>query len=450
MTTASRASHRSHISAGLVVTCASQFLIGVDGLAVAIALPALRDDLRLATIEAQWVLTAYALCFGGGLLLGGRLGDLYGRRRVLTCGLALFAAGSLLAAVAPGLGMLIAGRAAQGAGSAAAIPATLALIGSLYPAGPERTRALARLAGMATLGVLSGMLIGGLVTSELGWRWVFGLTAPLALGTAVAAPRALPEMAAEGVSRQLDVGGAVLVTLASLALLFGLTSVERDGIASPVVLGPFVGGLLLFGAFVGWEGRTRAPLVRLGILRVRSLRAATAAIGVNALAFTAIVYVGTLYLQDRLGYSPSRAGLALVPINVVGVVVSLLADRILDGRSPRRVLLASFAADLVALVWLSRTPDPAHYVVDVMLPLAVLGVSLCLTFVIATQQAVADVSADEKGLASGIFESANHLLGGALGVALYATLVAASGYAAAFLAAAGLVGVAAVSALRSG
>jgi predicted MFS family arabinose efflux permease len=183
---------------------------------------------------------------------------------------------------------------------------------------------------------------------------------------------------------------------------------------------------------------------------VRTLRVATAAIGVNAIAFTAIVYVGTLYLQDELGYSPSRAGLALVPINVAGVAVSLLADRLLAGRSPRRALLASFAADVVALLWLARTPHPAHYLVDIMLPLTVLGVSMCLTFIIATQQALADVSADEKGLASGIFESANHLFGGAVGVALYATLVAASGYAAAFLAAAGLAGIAAASALRAG
>src|SRR4051794_9774570 len=193
MTTTSAAAVRSRTPAGLVVTCASQFLIGVDGLAVAIALPALRDDLRLETVEAQWVLTTYALCFGGGLLLGGRLGDLFGRRRVLACGMALFAGGSVLAAMAPGLGVLIAGRAAQGAGSAAAIPATLALIGTMYPAGPERTRALARLAGVATLGTLSGMLFGGLVTAELGWRWVFGLTAPVALATAVVAPRVLPE-----------------------------------------------------------------------------------------------------------------------------------------------------------------------------------------------------------------------------------------------------------------
>jgi MFS family permease len=356
----------------------------------------------------------------------------------------------LLAALAPNLGWLIAGRAAQGAGSAAAIPATLALIGSLYAAGPERTRALGRLAGVATLGVLTGMLFGGLVTSELGWRWVFGLTAPVALATAVAAPRVLPETAARGVPRRLDVGGAILVTAASLACLFGITRVERHGVISALVLAPLMSGLLLFGAFVHWERRSRTPLVRFGILRVRSLRAATAAIGVNAIAFTAIVYVGTLYLQDALGYTPSQAGLALVPINVAGAAVSLLADRILARRSPRRVLFASFAADVVALLWLARTPEPAHYVIDLMLPLTVLGVSLCLTFVIATQQAIADVSADEKGLASGIFESANHLFGGAVGVALYATLVALSGYGTAFLTAAGLAGVASVTALRAG
>src|SRR3954469_14553038 len=149
VTTASLASRGSCSPAGLVVTCASQFLIGVDGLAVAIALPALRDDLGLATIEAQWVLTAYALCFGGGLLLGGRLGDLYGRRRMLACGLGLFAAGSLRGGRAPGLGVLVGARVAQGAGSPAAVPASLALIGSLFPPGPERIRALALLAGMA-------------------------------------------------------------------------------------------------------------------------------------------------------------------------------------------------------------------------------------------------------------------------------------------------------------
>jgi MFS family permease len=450
MPATSSAANRSGTPGALIVTCASQFLVGVDGLAVAIALPALRNDLGLTTIDAQWVLTSYALCFGGGLLLGGRLGDLYGRRRILACGMALFAVGSVLAAMAPGLEILIAGRAAQGAGSAAAIPATLALIGSLYAEGPERTRALSLLAGVATLGTLGGMLFGGLITSELGWRWVFGLTAPIALATAVAAPRALPEISADGGPRRLDVPGAVLVTGASLALLFGMTRAGPEGIASVAALVPILGGLLLFGAFVRVERRTRDPLVRLGVLRVGSLRAATGAIGVNAIAFTSIVYVGTLYFQDQLGYTPSQAGLALVPINVTGAATSALGSRVLAGRSPRRILLACFAVDVAALLWLARAPDHARYVVDILPPLSALGVSLCLTFIIATQQAVADVRPDEKGLASGIFESANHLFGGAIGVALYATLIAASGYAAAFLAAAGLAGIAALSAVRAG
>jgi predicted MFS family arabinose efflux permease len=196
--------------------------------------------------------------------------------------------------------------------------------------------------------------------------------------------------------------------------------------------------------------RAPAPLVRLGILRVRSLRSATAAIGVNAIAFTAIVYVGSLYFQDQLGYSASRAGPALMPIDLVAAVVSMLGARILAGRSPRRVMLACFVADVVALLWLARTPDDALYVIDIMPPLLVLGISLCLTFIVATQQAVADVRPDETGLASGIFESANHLFGGAIGVALYATLIAASGNAAAFLAAAALAGLAAAGALGAG
>jgi MFS family permease len=175
---------------GVVIACAAQLLIGADGLAVAIALPALRDDLGADALDAQWVLTAFGLAFGGTLLLGGRLGDLYGRRRLLVLGMAAFAAGSLVAAAAPSLAVLVAARAIQGLGAAAAIPASLALIGSLLPEGHARTRALSVLAGMASVGVISGLLLGGLLIELLGWRWVFGATVVPALAAAVAAPLA--------------------------------------------------------------------------------------------------------------------------------------------------------------------------------------------------------------------------------------------------------------------
>src|SRR5919202_3884807 len=176
---------------GVIVACGAQFLIGVDGVAVAIALPALQGDLDAAPVDAQWVLTAYGLAFGGALLLGGRLGDLYGRRRLLAAGMGLFAAGSMLAGTAPGLGVLVGARVVQGAGSAAAVPAALALIGSMFEAGPARTRALAVLAAMASVGVMSGLVLGGAITQLLGWRWVLLSMAVPALATALAAPRAL-------------------------------------------------------------------------------------------------------------------------------------------------------------------------------------------------------------------------------------------------------------------
>jgi EmrB/QacA subfamily drug resistance transporter len=395
-------------------------------LAVAIALPTLQGDLGAEPVEGQWVLTAYGLTFGSALLLGGSLGDSYGRRRVLVAGMVLFAVGSLLAGTAPSLPALIAGRALQGLGAAGAVPAALALIASLLPAGPQRSRALSMLAAMASLGVISGLLLGGIITDLLGWRWVFLLTAVPALGAALAAPLVLPEARADEPDRSPDFGGAVLVTVAMAALLFGLTRVERHGIASLVTAGPVLAGVTLLGGFVAWERRVRRPLIRFEILRVRSLRAAAIGVGLNAIAFTAIVYAGTLYLQTALGYSALQAGLALLPVDAVGFAVAILVGRRLTRRSPRTFLAGAFAVTTLALLWLARAPVPADYVTDVMAPLVVLGSSLSIAFVVLTQEAVAEIRAEDKGLAAGIFETANHLMGGAAGVAIYATVMAAS------------------------
>jgi MFS family permease len=364
----------------VVIACAAQFLIGADGLSVAIALPAIRDGLDATPLQAQWVLSAYGLAFGGALLAGGRLGDLYGRRRLLIAGMVLFAAAAVTAGLAPSLGILIAARIAQGLGAAAAIPATLALISGLFPDGRERTRALSLLAATASVGITSGLLLGGLVTGVLGWRWVFLLMAPLAAAAALAAPAALPEARARG----------------------------------------------------------RPPLVRIGILRVRSLRAAALGAAVNAISFTAIVYIGTLYLQDELGYRPLSASIAILPVDVVAFAVPLLAARKIARNSPRALLAGAFACTAIGLLWLARARSPASYVPDLMLPLALLGASLSVAFVVLTQEAVAEVHPDEKGMASGIFETANHLIGGAAGVALYAAVLHAGGYRAAFITAAGL------------
>jgi EmrB/QacA subfamily drug resistance transporter len=440
---------RSQAALGLAVLCAAHFLIGADGLAVAIALPNLQAGLGATTIDAQWVLTAYGVTFGGVLLLGGRLGDLYGRRRLLVYGMATFAGGSLLAGLAPALAVMIAARAVQGLGAAAAVPAALALIGSMYSPGPARTRALSLLAAMSAMGIMSGLLLGGMITALLGWRWVFLLMTAPAVIAAVAAPHMLPEARASGPFVQPDVGGAVLVSSGLMAALFGLTGMEHDGIIAMRTGAPLLAGVLLLAAFVIWERRVPSPLVRFSILRVRSLRAASLAVGANALAFTSIVYLETLYLRNALGYGALEAGLALLPINVAALLISLIAARPLSRRSPRAVLSGSFAFVVIALLWLARAPSPADYLTDLMAPLIVLGVAVPCIYIVATHEAVANVKPDEKGLASGIFETANHLFGGAIGIAVYATVLAttvdnahdAGGYRAAFVTATMLVAV---------
>ncbi len=446
MTPASSRQSGSRSAFGLAVVCAAHLLVGADGLAVAIALPTLQQDLRITAIDAQWVLTAYGLAFGGVLLLGGRLGDLYGRRRLLVWGMVLFAVGSLLAGLSPALGVLVAARVVQGLGAAAAVPAALALIGSMYPPGPARTRALSLLAAMAAVGIMSGLLLGGLITEVFGWRWVFLLMAGPAFAAAAAGRYVLPEVRA-GSPVKPDSGGAVLVSLGLMAVLFGLTRLEHGGVTALSAVVPLLSGMALLLAFFVWERRVSSPLIRFEILRVRSLRAASLAVGANALAFISIVYTGTLYLRNTLGYGPLEAGVALLPVDVVALVVSVFAGGPLARRSPRAVLAGAFTLVVLALLWLARAPVPAHYVTDLMAPLIALGVAVPAIFIVVTHEAVADVEADEKGLASGIFETANHLIGGAIGVAVYATVFTmttddvrdAAGYRAAFLAAVVLV-----------
>src|SRR5919107_631491 len=365
---------RTAIAVG--VACAAQFLIGMDGLAVAIALPAIQDGFGAPAVDGQWVLTAYGLSFGGGLLLCGRLGDLYGRRRMLVAGMALFAGGALMAGLAPSLGVLIAARALQGVGSAAAVPAALALIGSLFEAGPERTRALAIFAATASIGVTTGLVLGGAVTQWLGWRWGFLVMAPAAALAPPAAPRVLPEARAEGTGGPPDVAGALLATAGLVALLFGVTRVERSGPGAAVAFVPAVAGVALLAAFVAWERRARAPIVRLDVLRAPGLRAAALGAGLNSIVFTAIVYACSLYLQRELGYAPLGASAAILPLDVVAFVVTVLGAGAITRRSPRALLAGAFAASAFALLWLARAPADADYGRDVLGPLVVLGGSL--------------------------------------------------------------------------
>ena len=286
------------------------------------------------------------------------------------------------------------------------------------------------------------------------------MVVPPAVAAAVAAPVVLPEARAEEVAGPLDLVGGVLGSAGVMLAVYALTRLEQPGRGPLATALSGAAGLGLLAGFVAWERRARAPLLRLGILAQPSLRGAALGAAANSGSFTAVVFVGTLYLQTALGYPPLRAGLAVLPLDLVAAVVGFGAGRLVAGRSPRAVVAASFAASAAAMLWLARVPVPARYAVDVLPALLVFGVSAATAFVVLTAQAVADVHPDEQGLASGVFETANHLGGGAVAVALYATVidlvagpgtdpgVQAGGYGAAFLAAAALAGLGALGALQ--
>ena len=409
---------------------AAQFLIGVDGLAVAIALPELQAELRLEPADGQWVLSAYSIAFGGLLLVGGRLADAHGARRLLVAGLALFGAAGAAAAAAPGLALLLAARALQGAGAAAAVPASLALAAELHPAGPERARALSWLAVAASAGVLCGLLFGGAVCDLLGWRAVFGLVAPAAAGAALVARR-LPARDG-GRAPAGGTAGGLLVTAAAALLIAAAAQVAHGGAGGPAVPGLALAGLACLAAFARHQRRSAHPLLPPGLLRVRRLRIASIAAVANAGAFSAIVYVGPLQLQSELGYRPLEAAAALAPLDAVSLLAGAGAGRLLARAGPRPACVAGFGASAAALAWLARAPADATYAIDLLPGLALLGASLTVVFVALTHEAVADVGADDRGAASGVFETGTHLGGGALAVALCAALMANGGHDAAY------------------
>ncbi len=377
----------------------AHFLIGVDGMGATIALPAVADDLGGS---GRGLLTGYAAALGGLLLVAGRAGDLYGHRRMLRAGLAAMATGGVVAALAPSIAVLVGARAAQGAGAAAAMPAALALIATL----PDRDRAVGRLAVAASTGVLAGLAFGGLVVTTLGWR------AALLAGALPALVAAAMVPASDAARRGLppDLLGALLLTAGA-----GLLAAGRQL--------PGAAAIVAFGLR---ERRAREPLVRFGVLR-GPLGPAVLAVGLNAAAFTSLVYVGTLFLQRELGYSALAAGLALIPVEVASVATARFAARV-----GRRQCVLSLAVSAAGLLWLTRAEGYLQ-----MLPaLVVLGASLTVAFVWLTRTALARQR--DRGLASGLFETSTHLGGNALAVPAYGAALGTGGYGAAFWLAAGV------------
>jgi EmrB/QacA subfamily drug resistance transporter len=420
--------------AALLLLCAADLVVMLDGMVVTVALPAIQQDLGTRRADLQWIVTAYTLSLGAFLLIGGRAGDLYGRRRVLVTGLAVFAVASLVAGLARSTAPLLAARAAQGIGAALCVPAALALLSATYREQRAREWALGRLSATLDVGMVAGLVLGGVLTASLGWPWCFFVVVPVGLAAAALAPSVLEESRDDDAPRRLDLPGAVLAAAGCGLVAFGLVRMEHGGPAAAL---PAVAGLALLGAFVAWERRVPAPLVRLAVLRHRPLTGANLSVAANAGSFGAMMFLATLYMQQELRFSAMEAGLAFLPLALSAGAGGLAAPRIVERVGPRRTATISLMATAASFLALTQLPGDDGYL-PVMLPaFLVAGFSFASAFVTLSSQAMTGVREGEKGLASGLFGTSTHL-GGALVLALVATTEAGSGFPAAYLVAAAI------------
>jgi len=408
----------------LVLLCCASFVAVLDLTIVAIALPSVRRELGFSGGGAQWILTGYALSFGGLLLFMGRAGDLYGRLRLFVGGLALFAAASLFGGLAWAPWVLVVARLLQGIGGAALVPASLALVSATFAEGEERNRAMGFYGAMAGVGFVFGMVLGGVITEFLGWRWVLFVNVPVALAVLSLAPGAIHESKDEAAPRTLDLTGAATATLGLAALIYAVSEAPKNGWASPATLGTAGLGAVLLGAFVGHERRAQAPLVPLPILYRRAVAVPNLAIVLKSMVGASQLYVLTLYFQDALDHTPLEAGLLFVPMTLASVVASHVAGRLTSRLGARQTAAWGFAmsgAGLVLVAWLMPHEGA---LVAVLFGMALAEAGFVTASVPLTVAATDGVGDDERGLASGVLSTATEL-GNALGWAAVGAVIAA-------------------------
>jgi EmrB/QacA subfamily drug resistance transporter len=406
----------------LVLLAMAQFVVVIDASIVNIALPSIGRALHFSQTNLSWVVNAYTLTFGGFLLLGGRLADLMGRRRMFIVGLVLFSLASLAGGVAQSATWLIAARAVQGLGAAIVSPAALSIITTTFSEGEERNRALGVWGAVAGAGGAAGVLLGGILTSGLSWRWVLFVNVPIGLASGLLAPRLLRESHAEAETRSFDVPGAVTVTAGLALLVYATVDAVNVGWGSARTLGELAGSLLLLIAFLAIELRQRAPLMPFSIFRVRTVRGAnTVALLIGMSLFSMFFFI-SLYMQQVLHYSALRAGVSYLPL-AVGIIVSAgLASAGVTRLGFKPVLLTGMLFVAGALFWFSKVPTSGGtYAADVLGPSLLAAVGLGLSFVSVTIAAVTGIRAHEAGLASGLVNTAQQV-GGALGLAILATV----------------------------
>jgi EmrB/QacA subfamily drug resistance transporter len=407
----------------LVLVCLAQFMVILDATVVNVALPSIQTDLKMAEADLQWVVNAYTLTFGGFLLLGGRAGDLIGRKRLFLAGVVVFTVASLLDGLAQSSEWLIAARGLQGLGAAFVSPAALSIVTTTFDEGPDRTKALGVWTAIAAGGGAIGLVIGGLLTTAFSWPWIFFVNIPVGIATFVLSARIIPESKAEHEHRSFDVAGAVTVTVGLIALVYAIVRTEALGWTSPETIGVGAVSLALLAAFVAIERRSAEPLVRLDIFAVRTLRAANIVLLLVASGLFAMFFFNSLFVQRVLDYSALEAGLAFVPFTLGIVLGAGLAQQLVPRLGLRTVPLIGLVVATAGILLLLRLTPESSYVADLLPSILLTSFGMGLTFVPITLIATTGVPARDAGLASGLFNTSQQV-GGALGLAILSTIAA--------------------------
>ncbi len=405
----------------LVLVCLAQFMVILDATIVNVALPSIQADLGLSESSLQWIVNAYALLFGGFLLLGGRAGDLIGRKRVFLAGLVVFTAASLLCGLANGETWLIVSRGTQGLGAALVSPAALSIVTTTFREGPERTKALGVWAAIAVGGGAVGLVVGGMLVEWLSWPWIFFVNVPVGIAAFFFSLRYVPESKDEHAHKSFDVAGATAVTGGLVALVYGIVRSAEAGWGSAEVLGFLTLAVVLLVAFVVIESRSAEPLVRLSIFSVRTVRAGNVAMFVVAAGLFAMFFFNTLYVQRVLGFSPVQAGFAFVPFTAGVIIGAGLSQRLVPALGAREVPVIGAALGAVGLLTFLRLTPDSSYVTDLLPGIMLVSIGMGLVFVPITLIATSGVPVDDAGLASGLFNTSQQI-GGALGLAVLSTL----------------------------
>jgi MFS family permease len=410
----------------LVVLCGVLFLDGLDVSMVGVALPSIGSDLDLSTSALQWVVSGYVLGYGGLLLLGGRFADLLGRRRVLLGALAVFTLASIFGALVSDGTLLVITRFLKGAAAAFTAPASLSIITTTFPEGPARNRALSIYTGVGASGFSLGLVFGGLMT-ELGWRWTFLLPVPVAVALLIAAPRVLAKDGpiAPGVRRSFDFAGAITLTVGMLLLVRTIVEAPDTGWGDPATIGGLAAAALLLAAFVGIERRSANPLVRLGILRSAPLVRANVGMMTMFGAYIGFQFVGTLYLQSVLGWSPVETALAFLPGGLLVAFGSPRLGPVVDRFGTAKVILAGSVAFLVGYALFLRIGDSFTYASIFLPTMLLIGIGFGLSFPAFNMQATAGIANEEQGLASGLVNTSLQV-GGAIGLAISTAVISAN------------------------